>query len=450
MYGTNVSESTRVRRIEGIGDMNEEMADVIIIGGGPAGLLASIAAREESPQRSVIVLEAGPQAGRKLALTGGGRGNVTQAASVNELVRAFDPNGRFLYPALQAFGPADIRALFFRAGVPTHEEEDGRIFPDSQSARDLVQALLEMAEAVGVSVVYDISVNSIARSEASSEWIVSGGSRNYRSRTVILAGGGASYPAAGSNGSCLRLARDLSLPIRPFSPALAGVRLTNGSSVTGLAGISVDGAVSYRYGGRTVKKDRGGILITKTGFSGPLVLKHSVYWGRFERDDDIGKSPSAIIQEGRPEVDLRLHFLPDMQPEELIAKLEKMRAAHPARFIENLTDEPLPLALRRAAAFQAGAKDIPAASLTKRQLRAYSMFLCDWNVSVQVQAIGGAMVSRGGIELSAIDPRTMMAKALPGLFAAGEILDLTGPSGGYNLTAAFATGFLAGRSAVRY
>lgn len=429
--------------------------NVLIIGGGPAGLMAAISARTTNSQLSVIVLEAGPTTARKLALTGGGRGNVTQQAPVGELVRSFGTDGKFLFPALNQFGPQKIREFFATAGVRTHEEENGRVFPDSQSAEDLVIALTTKAQDIGVEIRLNTRAQRIRfEKDDHASWYTECSTKEvFRSDCVIMAGGGASYPVTGSDGSCLKIARDAGIPIKPFSPALSGVRHVDQPEIIELSGVSVQAAVSYKDGGRNVKKDKGVLLFTKTGFSGPLIMKHSGIWGRTPEDPNTQiacVADTPVIQEGRPEVPIRLHFLPNLTTDYLVEKLETLRRETPHRLIEHLDELGLPLSLRRTAASLAQTEETPAASLTKKQLRAFSTILCDWPITVQVQAIGGATVCEGGIDLKALDPKTMMSRRYPGLFAAGELIDLTGPSGGYNLTACFASGYLAGMSSAQY
>ncbi len=382
---------------------------ICVTGGGPAGLMAAIAAARAGS--NVTVLDHSGSAGTKLLLTGGGRCNITCFLHSADFVRLLGPKGRFLGHALASMSPGATREFFGQAGVPTTVEADGRVVPVSQRAVDVRRALLEMAATLGVRLQTSVDVTGIKRLDDG--WAVTTGSGSHRFDKVILATGGMSYASTGSDGSGYRLATALGHTLT--RPVPAEVPLISADLDTSrLQGLSVE-PVAISINADRRPRTRGSLLFTHFGLSGPAVL-------------DISGDVSRMLDEGTP-VTLSIDLLPDTPAKEV----DEMLQSDP-RCIQGR------LPSRLAAFLKDGA-------------------ISDWRpgrpnpikrFTVKIARTRGfdhAMVTRGGIVTGEIDPATMQSRLHPGLFFAGEILDLDGPMGGFNLQIAWATGHLAGTSA---
>ncbi len=414
--------------------------DVAVIGAGPAGLMAALSAAAEGA--SVLLLERNPEAGRKLLLTGSGRCNVTNARDIAEFIPAYFGNGRFLYPAFRRFSNTDTIAFFENHGVPLASEADGKLFPASGQAADVRNALMAACRAVGVAFRFGERVTGIVP--------VSGepGGRRFRLPTdrnpagheaaaVVLTTGGLSYPATGSAGDGLRLAQRLGIAVVPTRPALAPMTCAE-SWIAGLAGVSVDpvraSLVLRGPDGNETPAGRaeGPLLFTHHGVSGPAVL-------RLSRDLPKPWPAGASYR-------ILLDLLPHTNRDQLERRIADRLASSPRRGTANALEGILPASLLQAV-IRSGGTD-PAATagtLPRSERRTIADRIKALPLTVAKSAsYGEAMVTAGGIALDEIDPRSMGIKALPGLFAAGEVIDIDGDTGGYNLQAAFSTGALAG------
>ena len=417
--------------------------NTLIIGGGPAGLTAACFSAGPT-----LVIDRLHAPARKLLATGGGRCNLTHATNAEGIRDAFGPQARFMLPALHAFPPDAIRAFFLALGVETLAESDGCVFPVSQKAADVVQALTRSVRATGAEIRCGVRATRLileSRDGAGggperSVCAVETSQGTIPARHVILAAGGQSYPTLGSDGSGFEMARAAGLDITPPVPALAGL-ITQETWPGSLAGIVLDqGGMRLDVKGAPKRLLTGPVLFTHKGLSGPPALDLSgEIAARLAAARDRGQAPGPVA--------LRLSCIAGRSVADWSARFEGWRSHHGGRALHNLLSGELPRALATSLCLLAGAQDIAAARAKKTVLDALATACAD--LPLHITGTDGwdrAMVTRGGVALSELDPKTLSCRRIRGLSCAGEVVDLDGRCGGYNLTWAFASGRLAGLS----
>lgn len=412
----------------------------LIIGGGAAGLTAACFC---TGQTAVLERLAAP--GRKILATGGGRCNLTHETDAAGIAAAFGQRaGRFPLPALRAFPPAQIRAFFRTLGVDTHAEPDGCVFPDFQRAADVLDALLKAARANGAEIRCGVRATHLIlepdpAAGASVRRVV--GAMTTRgplfAARIILAAGGQSYPALGSDGSGFQLAREAGLTVVAPVPALAGLT-TAESWPSSLAGIVCErGGMRLDIDGAPKRLLTGPVLFTHRGLSGPPALALSGEIASRLRQAGDEQSPA-------PSVTVRVSFLADRTVADWLTLFDGWRHAQGGRALHNLLAGELPRALAATLCGLAGASETAVARASKATLQALATACAD--LPLHVTATEGwhrAMLTRGGVALDELDPKTLECRRARNLFCAGEVVDLDAPCGGYNLTWAFASGRLA-------
>jgi len=410
--------------------LKEADVDVAVAGGGPAGLMAAIAAGTLGLRVTVFERLADP--GRKLLATGGGRCNLTTTASPDALLAAFGRRGRFAAPALAAMGPDAIRRFFLAEGAPTVAQDDGCVFPASQRAADVLAALRRAAERVGVRWACGSRVEQIRLAPSGCVAGLVAGGEAVSARAVILAAGGRSYPGLGVDGSGFALAREAGLRVIEPTPALVPL-VTAEVWPHALSGLVLERA-RIRIAGKG--EDRTGrigpLLFTHRGISGPPAL-------------DLSGEVAARLDKGGDRVALSLSARADRDGKAWMDLFNGWVSAVGKRACHNVLSGQLPRALAETWCAQVGLLGVPVAQAGRRRLAALAA-LCGGS-ALTVTATEGwdrAMVTRGGVALEELDPETLACRRIPGLHCAGEVVDLDGPCGGYNLTWAFASGWLAG------
>ena len=420
--------------------------NTLIIGGGPAGLTA--ACFSEGP---TLVIDRLKAPARKLLATGGGRCNLTHATDAEGIMAAFGRQSRFMAPALRAFPPDALRAFFSSLGVATLVEPDGCVFPVSQKAADVAQALEGAARAAGAEIRCGVRATRLVLLDAEGDGsspdprvvcAVATSHGTLRARHVILAAGGQSYPALGSDGSGFELARAAGLAVTPPVPALAGLA-TQESWPGTLAGIVLEqGGIRLDVKGAPKRMLTGPLLFTHKGLSGPPALDLS---GEIAARLAALGSPPAGLSPHPPSIPIRVSFIAARTHAEWLSRFEGWRTRHGGRALRNLLAGELPRALAAALCGLAEANELAAARAKKSVLEALAAACAD--LPLHVTGTDGwdrAMVTRGGVALSELDPQTLACRRIRGLSCAGEVVDLDGRCGGYNLTWAFASGRLAG------
>jgi predicted Rossmann fold flavoprotein len=402
-----------------------EVLDLIVIGAGPAGLFCAANASGKG-RKKVLVLEKKRSPGQKLLVSGSGRCNLTHDGEVRSFFDHYGDAGRFLRPALLGFTNLDLIAFFEKRGLAMIRMEGGKIFPETQSSRDVLKVLIEESDAQNVDIECCKTVTSIKKSGG--EFLVACGDETYRSRLLVIATGGRSYPATGSTGDGYSFAESLGHSIAEIGPALTPVRIKD-YPFSKLAGISLPDAEISIFRGKKVKEHHGDVLFTHEGLSGPGILNLS----RYIRAGDV----------------LRVSFVGGKRREDLERWLRDRSQEDGAKNLRSvIADLEIPARLASKVLEISGIpQDLKCASMTREMRIGLADRLSGF--PLVVEELGGfdsAMVTRGGVNLSEVDSKTMESKLVRGLYFAGEVLDVDGDTGGYNLQAAFSTGILAARS----
>lgn len=421
--------------------------DVAVVGGGPAGLMAAIAARTQGA--STVLIEKGEKLGRKLGISGGGRCNVTNIKPLPELMENIPGNPRFLRSALTQFGNRDIISFVEGLGIKVKEEDHGRVFPVSDSAATVVRAVVSEVYSRGVVVMKNAPVQRlIIRNQTVKGLELRDGSQ-IGARSVIVATGGCSVPQTGSTGDGYPWAQAAGHTlVRPYPTA---VPLTSSEpficnrSLQGLSFHDVDVSV-WAQGYQTNIREKclttetGDLLFTHLGLSGPAALRCSHYVST-----SLLTNPDTAIR-------VTIDFLPEVSRVRLEKAVEQGRKTSPRRFVGKLLSDYLPYRLVQVILQQLHLPvDLQLANLSNQQMNAIADMCKRFSVAITgTLPLAQATVTGGGISVKEIHPSTMASKLCVGLYFAGEVMDVHAHTGGYNITVAFSTGHLAGTSAAAF
>ena len=400
--------------------------DVIVIGGGPAGMYAAITAAQNNCK--VLLLERNDRLGKKLLITGKGRCNVTNNCDEQEILKNIPRNGRFLYSAMAAQPPASVMDFFEKNGCELKTERGNRVFPQSDKAVSVLECLQSRMRRLGVTV-QTTRVSEIMTG-AGGVCGVKAGTQVFQGRNVILATGGLSYPTTGSTGDGFRMAQALGHTVTATEGSLVPLE-TAGEDCQQMQGLSLRNVAVklLNVKGKVLYKDFGELLFTHFGISGPTVLSASAHLK--------GDGCRLVI-------DLK----PALEENKLDERILRDLSMYQNRSMENaLTDllprSMIPVVLRRLEIDP----NMQANSLKKQQRRALVELLKGFSVEITgKRPVAEAIITSGGIKVSEIDPKTMESKIVPGLYFAGEIIDCDAYTGGFNLQIAWATAYAAGCS----
>ncbi len=415
---------------------NKYDADLIVIGGGASGLICAGHAAELGLK--VLLLERGPRVGRKLAIAGKGRCNVCSDSDMPTTIAAFGTNGRFLYGPLTKFGGSHIRELLLKLGVPTKVERGGRVFPESDEAEDVVYALERFVRKAKAQIVTDTRVGGLQIADGRIAGVKLG-NRVVTAPCVAICTGGVSYPLTGSTGDGYGMAEQAGHTIEPIYPSLTGM-VTVESWPAMAQGLTLKNVKARLYsldeeGNRhRVAQEFGELLFTHFGVSGPVILT-------------LSRQVPALLEQGK--VMLTIDLKPALDEATIDARL--IRELVGAKWIVNYLPELLPRSLIQPFLLLNGIPhDTPMSRITLGQRRQMIAHLKQMTLHVKaLRPADEAIVTSGGVNIKEIDPRTMMSKLVDGLFLCGEVIDVDAITGGYNLMAAWSTGWVAAEGAAK-
>ncbi|HBN81186.1 MAG TPA: aminoacetone oxidase family FAD-binding enzyme [Ruminococcaceae bacterium] len=405
--------------------------DVIVAGGGAAGMMAAGTAAQNGLR--TLLLEKNERPGRKLMITGKGRCNVTNNCPAQTVIDSAPTNGRFLYSAVSRFPPSRVMEFFEALGVPLKTERGGRVFPRSDRAADVVDALARFLRENGVLTVHGTVSGLLLAENAVSGAVLEDG-RKFFAPHVIVACGGASYPGTGSTGDGYRLARRAGHTVTPLRPSLVPLVGGDGdcAQMQGLALKNIAVKVFDRVKSKAVYEDFGEMLFTHFGLSGPVILSASSHMREM--------SPGRY----RVLIDLK----PALSPERLDARLQRDFEKYQNRNFINSLHDLLPAKMIPVMVSKSGIPpETKCNSIEREQRLAFAALLKEYPVEVRsFRPIEEAIVTSGGVSVREVDPKTMASKLVRGLSFAGEVLDVDAYTGGFNLQIAFSTGRLAANS----
>lgn len=419
---------------------------VIVIGGGAAGLIA--AGRAAEVGADVIVLEKMREAGKKILVSGQERCNITNSAPLEKFLEHYGRNGQFLRNAYHRFFRDEVLALLARYGVETQEERGGRVFPASGQATDVRDALLRYATSHGAEVRYRAEAQHILVSDGETIGVQMANGARLPAHAVILATGGASWPDTGSTGDGYRMAQEIGHTIVPLRPALVPLTVAERTQAKALQGVSLRNVRCTFYtqkGDSPAKALRlpypmpptGEMLFTHFGVSGPLILTASL-------------AAVDALRDGA-KVTLSIDLKPGMTEQEVHTRLQREFEENAHRLLANLLRGWVPATLADTLAGLSGvAADRPVHTIRAEERARIVALLKDfrWEITGSLPLVAG-MVTAGGVALKEVDPVSFASRIVKGLYIVGETLDIAADTGGFNLQAAFSSGYLAGERAGR-
>ncbi|MFC4022197.1 NAD(P)/FAD-dependent oxidoreductase [Oceanobacillus longus] len=410
--------------------------DVIVIGGGPSGLMAAISAAEHGGR--TLLIEKGKKLGKKLAISGGGRCNVTNRLPQEEVIKHIPGNGKFLYSAFSVFNNYDIIEYFENMGVALKEEDHGRMFPVSNSAQSVVNALIDKLKELNVTVKMNTKVEAVHYNDTMHNVILTDGEK-LETKAIVIAVGGKAVPHTGSTGDGYAWAKKAGHTITELYPT--EVALTSkepfiqNKSLQGLSLRSVDLSVLNKKG-KPIITHKMDMIFTHFGVSGPAVLRCSQF---------VVKE----LMKGQKKVPMILDALPDKDQEELMTDILTLMEENPKKAFKNIVKGVVPERFLTYILNQNKVgDDQKCANVSKETVRSIVQTIKNFTFNVHGSLpLEKAFVTGGGVSIKEIVPNTMQSKIMRGLYFCGEILDIHGYTGGYNITSALVTGRLAGMNA---
>ena len=436
------------------------MPNVVVIGGGASGLMAGITAAEQGA--AVVVLERMPEPGKKMMITGKGRCNITNACPISEFIPNLPGNGKFLFSALQQFTNEDLLRFFQERGLETVTERGGRVFPASGKAKDVIAVLTAALRKAGGRLVTGVratgfvikpgQVTGVRYRNVEHDGRKEG--QDFRSLTrgkvklgpehtldadaVIVCTGGASYPGTGSDGNFVPVLTNLGLAIEPLLPALVPLEPEEGFTEE-LEGLSLKNVeASLLTDGKPVAKEFGELQFIRGGIAGPICLTMSRKVARLEHFNQCELELSIDLKPALSEDKLDARIMRDIQEFSKSTLAEVVRKLLPGPLVAPVLD----------AAFLDGKK--PVSQISKEERLALIQAVKHFTIPlIGTRPLSEAIVTAGGVALKEIDPKTMKAKRIGGLYFAGEVMDVDGYTGGFNLQAAFSSGYVAGLNAAK-
>ena len=406
------------------------MKRVVVIGGGAAGLMAAVIAGREGAK--VTLLEKMNYVGKKMGITGKGRCNITNACDMSEFIKNTPGNGKFLYGAYERFTNEDLLQLLHDAGLETKVERGGRVFPASDSALDVRNTFMKLMKHYGVDVHLEEPVKKILVDDDTVTGVVTD-KETYHADAVVIATGGKSYPATGSTGDGYILASQVGHTITDIRPSLVPI-VTEESWVKDLMGLSLRNVELSVIAKNKVQATMFGVMMfTHFGITGPIVLSLSHTVGKLMRKKNIGT------------IGLDINLKPALSPETLDKRLQKDFDLYSKKQLINGMKDLLPSRLIPLIIELAGIDpQKPINQISKEERQQIGYMLQHMPLTVKgLRPVEEAIVTAGGISLKEFNPKTMESKLVKGLYGAGEVLDIDAFTGGYNLQAAFSTGYVA-------
>jgi len=412
--------------------------DIIVIGGGPSGLMAAIAAGEKGAK--VLLIDKGDKLGRKLAISGGGRCNVTNRLPIEEIIKHLPGNGKFLYSAFSIFSNEDIISFFEKLGVALKEEDHGRMFPVSNKAQSVVDALLEQLEKLQVRIFKNSPVADVIYENGQVSAVLLKDGQKIGAKSIVIAVGGKSVPHTGSTGDGYAWAENAGHTITELFPTEVPVTSSEpfikNKTLQGLSLRDINLTV-LNPKGKAIISHRMDMLFTHFGISGPAVLRCSQFVVK------------AMKKWNLKEVTMSLDVLPDQKEEEIFQGIGKLVKSEPKKSIKNTLKGLVP---ERYLLFLLEQNGIDPSeqggNLSNEKIRSFAKSCKQFPIKVNgTLPLEKAFVTGGGVSVKEIEPQTMGSKLMNGLYFCGEILDVHGYTGGYNITSALVTGRLAGSNA---
>lgn len=406
--------------------------DVIVIGAGTSGMMAAISAAENGAD--VLLIEKNKKVSKKLLMTGGGRCNVTNHRSVDDLIAHIPGNGKFLYSTFSQFNNFDVMTFFESHGVPLKEEDHGRMFPVTDKSKTIVEGLLQALHEKQVTLLTNTVVTKLLHDETQIQGVRTE-FEEFTAPCVILTTGGRTYPSTGATGDGYKMAKKVGHTITPLYPTESPLiseepfikaRTLQGISLQDIALSVLDST------GKTVVSHTMDLLFTHFGLSGPAALRCS----SFVNQELKSHTPVTVM----------LDCFPEKTANELVNELTV--AAHSKKKLVNALSGILPERLLEFFIHRLALSDLVAEQTTEDQLQALAAIMKGFSVTIsKTFPLEKSFVTGGGIHLKEVNPKTMESKCINGLYFGGELLDINGYTGGFNITAAFCTGHVAGKHA---
>lgn len=415
-----------------------DVNDIIVIGGGASGMMAALTAARNGCQ--VLLLEKMASCGRKIRITGKGRCNVTTVKNQEEILQQIRRNPKFMYSSLAAFDNHAVWDFFTSRGCALKVERGDRVFPVSDHAQDIIDTLLAEMKAQGVKICVGTTVTGIKPLETGGFEVTTEDGSHQQTRVVILATGGASYPGTGSTGDAYAWLEHLDLPVVTPYPALVPL-VAKESWVASLQGLSLRNVrlTLKDNRGKKLYSEQGEMLFTHFGVSGPIVLSASGH-------------AAAYWQKKQEALSAHIDLKPALSEAKLDARLLRELQDMPNKHLTSLLKTLLPQKMVPVFVALSGIAETRVLhQLTKEERQEIVRRLKDFSFTLTgTRPLAEGIVTAGGLAVKALDPKTMMVKRYPGLFACGELIDIDAYTGGFNLQIAFSTGHAAGQAACRY
>lgn len=415
---------------------------VIVVGGGPSGMMSAIASAEK--KNEVILIEKMNSLGRKLLITGKGRCNITSSLDMDEFIKNIPGNGKFLYSAFKNYTNLDIINFLRNQGLQTKEERGNRVFPITDKSQDVLNCFMKKLKELNVKIIYNTEIKEILIDEINNTKKVKGVKTNkgivYNAEKVIIATGGKSYPLTGSTGDGYKMAENIGHHITKIKPSLVPLNILEINICRNLQGLNLRNTkikILDKENSKTIYEDFGEMIFTHFGISGPIILSSSAHLVRYKDIKEKLKNNKIEIL-----IDLK----PALSEEKLDHRILRDFSNLKNKQFKNSLNDLLPHKLIDVIINRSGINPEKRVNeINKNERKDLVKLLKNFNLTIKgFRPIEDAIITSGGIDIKEINPKTMESKLVNNLYFAGEIIDVDGYTGGFNLQIAYSTGYTAG------